>query len=663
MTSNERSKKPNNVQSGSKTNSENLITPKNLWIWIGLAVIFLTAFLIYFKALKFDILFCWDDEKYILENIDIRNLQWENIKSFFTKFYVSNYQPVTMLMYAAEYKVMGMSSALFHFNNIVLHLANTFLVYIFIRKISPQNKIVALITAAFFAVHPMHVESVAWISERKDVLYTFFFLISLIYYTNYLLNSKVKLLVFSGVFFLLSCLSKSAAVILPLVFLLLDYYLNRKIAWKIIFEKIPFFLISLIFGLVAIHSQQTALRPESATSFPNHIFIVLDAFVTYISRVFVPVNLSAIYPYPNLNGGSLPLSYFLSALFIVPILYGVWYSRKGGKDTIFGFGFFIITIILVIQIVSVGNATMADRYTYVPYIGLFFIVGKFYEFVSRNKNLVYKKFLLATLVFGFVVLAGISSARVPAWENDLTLYGNVLNQYPDCAAAYNNRGSYYLINSKAAVDSTRREEDLKKAIKDFDRVIEIDKNFPEIYTNKANSEYLAKNYSTAVIYFNKAIAENPKDIDVYYTRGISNYMIKNYDAAIYDFSKSIELNPTKVSAYYNRGLSRFWATDYYNAIKDLSISIKVDPTNNDSYNIRGLACYRIKDYSGAINDFSKTIELNPNASTGYYNRANAKVFLKDYKGALADYDSAIKINPKDPATISNRQIVKSILDK
>ena len=196
--------------------SEN--TP-NKWLWFALAIVFLSTFAIYFQALNFDLLFSWDDNVYISNNVALKDLHWANIKQFFTEFYAGNYQPITMLMYAIEYKVVANSPMLYHFNNILLHILNTGLVFILIRKISPKNDIAALVTAAFFAIHPMHVESVAWVAERKDVLYSFFFLISLIFYTNYLQSKKTHLLFFSGAFFVLSCFSKSAAVVLPLVML------------------------------------------------------------------------------------------------------------------------------------------------------------------------------------------------------------------------------------------------------------------------------------------------------------------------------------------------------------------------------------------------------------------------------------------------------------
>ncbi|NTW34475.1 MAG: hypothetical protein HGB12_17950, partial [Bacteroidetes bacterium] len=181
--------------------------------WLALAGVFIITLIIYFKATGFG--YVWDDDLYIIQNSHIKNIKWENIKLFFTEFYAGNYQPITILTYAVEQKLFKDPSVFLHINNIIIHIINTYLVFVLIKKISPKNAVVALITAAFFAVHPMHVESVAWISERKDVLYSLFFLLSLIVYCNYLKTQNIKLLIYAAVFFILSCLSKSAAVVLP----------------------------------------------------------------------------------------------------------------------------------------------------------------------------------------------------------------------------------------------------------------------------------------------------------------------------------------------------------------------------------------------------------------------------------------------------------------
>jgi len=603
---------------------------QNKWVWFAFAVVLLTTFAIYFKAIKFEFLI-WDDNMYINLNERIKALNWENVKLIFTEFYFGNYHPITTLNYAMEYKLVGDAPALYHFTNILMHIINSLLVFILIRKISPKNFYVALITTAFFAVHPMHVESVAWVSERKDVLYTFFFLLSLIIYTNYLKSKKLIQLILTGIFFLLSCFSKSAAVILPLVMVLFDYYLNRKFNWKMLVEKIPFFAISFIFGIVAMYSQKAAMPVTALQVIPvlDRIFIVSNSFITYIFKAFIPLHLSALYPYPVELGGTLPIIYYLSILFVGLLLFFVWYSHRWGKDVIFGFVFFIITIILVLQIVPVGNATMADRYTYIPYIGIFFIIGKLFEYLSTRANIHYKNYLLFALAFGFIIFSAVSFARIDKWKNDETLFSDVIEKYPQNPLAYNNRGCYYLkIAQNDSLSSAKKEMYFKKSFEDFDNLIKIDKNYSSIYHNRGLASYFLKDYTNAIKDFDTEIQKDPKNDEVYFDRG--NAKKDNLDnvGAIKDFDKVIELNPKAENAYFNRG----------NVKKEMN------------------------DFTGAIKDYDKAIEINPKLLKAYNNRSIMKCMLKDYKGTIVDYDKMIELNPKDTATIKNRNIIKSLLE-
>ena len=550
-------------KSGNKKNKKGQL-PKNIpvetinktninkWAWVALAIVVVTTFAIYFKAIRFDILLSWDDNIYIRNNSHIKDLHWANIKLFFSNFYVDNYQPLSMLFYAFDYKIGAGNASILHLSNILLHLANTCLVYVLVRKLTAGSTVVALITAGFFGIHPMHVESVAWVAERKDVLYSFFFLLSLIVYSNYLKTLKPKLLIISGFLFLLSCLSKSAAVVLPLVMLLFDYYTNRKLSWKMMIEKVPFFAISLVFGIVATYSQKHSIQILAPNmSFVEHVSVVSYSFISYLFKAIVPLNLSAIYTYPTELGSMLPIKYYISVLLVGFVLILVWFSRKWGKDVIFGFLFFIITIILVLQFVPVGVASMADRYTYIPYIGLFFMIGKLYERWSLNENVAanYKKYSFIVLVLGFVALSTIAYNRVKIWENDELLFSDVINKYPNCAFPYNGRGTYYLnhyANGLYAHDKPQRELYLRKASSDFEYSLTF-KLTPDvkvdIYYNLGVAKGNLGDYVSAIQNFDEAIKIDSNYASAYMNRGGAKYMLKDLKAAYADCKKAIEINP------------------------------------------------------------------------------------------------------------------------
>jgi len=626
------------------------------WVWFALAVVVITTFAIYFNAIRFNILYSWDDNVYIRENNDILSLHWANIKLFFTKFYAGNYHPLTILTYALEYNIGSGKPSILHFNNILLHIVNTCLVFVLIRKISPKNAIVALITAAFFAVHPVHVESVAWVSERKDVLYSFFFLLSLIMYMDYLKLHKAKHMFYSAVFFLLSCLSKSAAVILPLVMVLLDYYTDRKFTWKMMLEKVPFFLISLIFGLLAIYSQKSVGVIQNWApnmSAVEHLSVVCFSFISYLFKALIPVGLSAIYPYPLELGSTLPLMYYISILLVGLLFYLVWYSRKWGKDVIFGFLFFVITIILVLQILSVGAATMADRYTYIPYIGVFFMVGKLYENISVSLNNTirkYNNYLLTVLVIGFVTFTAISNDRVDVWTNEDTLFSDVINKYPYSSKAYFMRGGFYIMHDAYEVyanNPKEKEKFLRMAIEDFENTVKY-----------------------APVPIEKAKA--------YYNLGFAKYDLTDLKGAADDCSKSIDIDSTyskplicRGNCYRNYYANTLYANDAIlkenylkKAITDYEKALKYETVIKDkavAYCNIGACKGDLGDREGAIKDFDDAVKNDNNYAIAYYNRGNQYYLLRDYQNALEDYNKAIELNPRDNNAIKNRDIVKSIL--
>ncbi|HOY30623.1 MAG TPA: tetratricopeptide repeat protein [Bacteroidales bacterium] len=606
------------------------------WAWAALGIVLLTTLVIYVRAIGFDFLQNWDDQAYIRENEHIKNLNPDSIKLFFTEFYVQNYQPFTMLTYAIDYKIGGGDASLFHFNNILLHLLNTILVFLLIKKIIPQNDRVAIITAAFFAVHPMHIESVAWVAERKDVLYSFFFILALLMYTTYLKSQKIKHLSVAFLFFVLSCLSKSAAVILPLVMLLFDYYLKREFKIKIILEKLPFFAVSLVFGIIAMYSQKGAIQylaPEM--TFMEHISVFSFSFLSYIIKAFVPVNLSAIYPYPAELGGMLPLWYYLSIPCIILLLLFVWYSLRWGKDIVFGFLFFLITIILVLQFIPVGAASMADRYTYIPYIGIFFLTGKLFEYVSygtHKKINKAKNYFIAALALAFILFSVISFGRVKKWENDEILFSDVKKKYPGAALPYFITGDYYLAYYRAyADDKNKRDAYLKKAYQEYANALKRS-------VKKTDKIKAYKNMGSAV-----------------YNMGIFPHAISIYDSVI-------ALDENNADAYSGRGNAKRELKKYDAALTDLNHALTLDPDNALIYSNRGITKYNMNDFQGAFEDFDQAIKRNSNYAKAYNDRGSARFMLKDYDGALKDYSKAVELNPKYAEAINNRNMVLTLME-
>jgi protein O-mannosyl-transferase len=650
-------KKPNNkttsILNANQDTSKNTSKNKQM-LFLLVAVLFIT-FIIYSKVIYFNLLSSWDDAGYISNNYDIQYFGWENLKNLFSTFYGSNYQPLTMLLYAIESKIIIGSVSMYHLTNIFLHLINSFLVFRLIKKLSPQNGIVALITAVFFAIHPMHVESVAWVSEQKDLLYSFFFLLALIKYAEYTKElAKKKYLICGFVFFILSCLSKSAAVIMPLALLLIDYYQSRKITIILFVEKIPFFLISLLFGIIAIYSQKGAIQEMAPVmNWIEHISVVSHSFINYIFKALIPVQLSAIYPYPaEIGKSSLPLFYYFSLILFLALWAFVWYSKRWGKDIIFGFLFFTITILLVLQLLPVGGAAMADRYTYIPYIGIFFIIGKLVEHLSTSHHFkkikTYSLFFLVVLFSAFVFQTNL---RTEFWKNDEILFSDVIDKFPECKMAYLNRGVY-----------RQSIENYQAAIDDYNKAIEIYPKYDMAYNNRGFLKKELKDFSESILDYNIAVKLNPKNSLVYYNRGLSKQLLNDIQGAIDDYSRAIEIEPKYFCAFTDRGISKCMKKDLAGAMIDYNTAINFQPHYYPAYTNRGIAKCTLGNFIEGITDFDKSIEINHKNADAFNNRAIANYNLKNYQKAMDDWDMAIQINPDFTQAIQNRNYVKSLLE-
>ncbi len=522
----------------------------------------------------------WDDTGYLRDNLAIHRLGWVQLKNIFTTFYSGNYHPLTTLSFALEYAVSGFRSAtLYHFDNLLLHLVNVLLVYRFVRLISPE-RYVAAIVALWFGIHPMHVESVAWISERKDLLYTAFFMAGLICYGYYLRvsagtpgkkgempASRRRYYLLSMFFLLLSLLSKSAAVIFPLVMLLMDFLEKRKFSVRQISEKIPFFVLALVFGIVAILSQGSAIHRglDLDLGTVNRFFTVNYAIFRYISMMFFPAGLSAYHPYPGAGQGSEGTLIYLSVLFNLAIVTAAAWSLKYSRKYFAGFLFFLVNLILVLQILPVGGAFMAERYTYVPYIGLFFIVATRFTGVlakpgisSSLKTLLYAVFILFCVFFSMT-----SWQRIGVWKDSFTLFDNVVLRYPG------NHLAWYLRAS------ARENSDVTGKIADYSKSVALKSANPDAYNNLGNIYSAAGKYPEALENYNMALKYDTTLAEALNNRGAVKAIGGDLPGALLDINRALAVKPAYKDAYRNRGLVRLRMNKLSAARDDWKIAVEL----------------------------------------------------------------------------------------
>jgi protein O-mannosyl-transferase len=609
-----------------KTKTKNQVPPSETskkkrqprWILIGLIILITAA--AYSNSLTNGFV-NWDDDLYVYSNQDIRHLDGAALKEFFTGYFVKMYAPVTMISYALDYRIGELNATTYHCTNLVIHLLNVALVFWLLYLLTGQPAI-AVISALFFGIHPLHVESVAWISERKDLLYSFFYLgglITHIFYCNK--RSQRKYYFITILLFLLSLLSKSTAVTFPFVLLLIDFYREKKLTFKNHLDKIPFFAMALGFGILSLISQNVIGKNQDyikGYTILDRIFLGTYSFAFYLIKSVFPSGLSALHPMPMKPAGVLPLEYYLSAFAFIGflgLLVVVVRSKANEvlkKDVLFGSLFFLFTIMLILFI-PVGEAVVAERYTYLPYIGIFMIVGRLYLYFKQKRSsfprLVH--WCTVVLVIAAVLFVRITYGRNRVWKDTVSLFSDVIAKNPDAGLAYNNRGNIRI-----------QEKDYKGAMKDFNKAIEL------------------------------------KYEDAYNNRGILRNRLGDYKSAIEDFNRAaLHIKFDKAKVYYNRGIAKLNLQDYKGAEEDFGTALKLDPRYSSAYSNRGLVRYeRLSDFTGAIRDFDLAISLDPKDPYAYYNRGNAKLRSGKFAEALPDYDRVLQLEPKFAAAFFNKGV-------
>jgi Tfp pilus assembly protein PilF len=562
------------------------------YYYLGLGIILLVSCLAYLPVLHNEFLI-WDDIPYIRDNPLIYSF---NLGEIFTKNVMGNYHPLTILALATEYHLFGLSETGFHAVNLLIHLFNVALVSYAIWLLAGRME-VALIAALLFGVHPLHVESVAWAAELKDLLYTFFFLGSYIFYLRFVKAQENKFYLISILLFTASLLSKGMAASLPVVLVLTDFLRGRKPDLKMWMEKIPFFVLSIVFGLVSIAAQKAPDIVQDITffTFPQRLVFACYSFITYLLRFLAPVQLSAYYPYPSKVNGGIPFSYYIYVIAFLALVASVIYSLRVTKKLVFGLGFFAITVFLVLQLLPVGDAIMADRYSYVPTIGLCYLAGEGL-FSLWDKN--YKTWV-AILIIGLTgFFVTLTYLRSQVWKNDFSLWDDTIHKYQTIPLAYYNRGLAY---------SNRNENE--KAVLDYTKAIELKPTYKEAYVNRANIFRSQNRNEEALSDYNKALDIKPNFSIALFNRGILFMNQNRNEEAIGEFTRAIEINPGYFKAYCNRGVLYVNEKKYNEAIQDYNTAIELNPDYMEAYYNRGIAHYYMGDKDQCCRDLQSAADL------------------------------------------------------
>lgn len=589
--------------------------PSNRLIWIALSL----TLLAYLPVLKGEFL-NWDDNQYVYENGLIQS--FKNLPQLLLEPLQGNYHPLTMISLALNYAISGYEPWSYHLVNLLLHLLNTFLVYRICLKLMREKPDIAFVCALLFGVHPMHVESVAWVAERKDVLYSFFFLLSLQSYLRYLESPNRSSYMQCLLWFVFSLLSKPAAVVLPLVLLAVDYLKRQPFSLKSLTEKIPFFLLSLIMGLLTYKAQSEVGSTETIPEFSaiNRILFACYSFMMYGIKFFVPYPQSPFYPFPSASG-SLPSLYYLAPLFVAATAAGCLYSLRKTRVIAFGVLFYLINILLIMQFMVVGRAIIAERYTYMPYFGLALLSAWLLAQASEK----YRWNLRHIIWVPGIIMVVLTYRYAKVWQTSETLWEHAIETTPG-SRAFHNRAALY-----------RKSGEFDKAIALYSEALKYDDDVirDAIFTNRGNIYFDKKEYDQAIRDYNEALQVDPRDAQAFENRGAANLMMKQYDAALQDFNTTLSIDPKRLSVYAKLGVLYMSKNKLEDAAIVYEKYVTGFPEDSEALNDLGYCHMQLKSFDKALSFFNRAITLNDKA-TYFINRSFTYSAMGNLEAARSD---------------------------
>jgi Tfp pilus assembly protein PilF len=710
------------------------------------------AFIAYLASLRNEFI-VWDDDRYIFENSHIHALNPAFFRWAFFHFFAGNWHPLTWISHALDYAVWGLNPLGHHLTNVILHAVNTFVVVLLAARLlevgasassvpplnlpsSPRNPtrpllslrggeggvisrggrgsydsaadrggfsdkgvlIAAATTGLLFGLHPLHVESVAWVSERKDLLCALFFLLSVMMYVRYagsqesedsagdkgnppssplklrgekrgVINSgggeggvisrggrgsydphKRKWYVFSLLFFVLALMSKPMAVSLPLVLLVLDWYPFERVSSLRTFraalvEKLPFMVLSLASAVLTVLAQKSgaAIQSMEFAPLPTRVLVGFRSLIAYLWKMVWPMNLVPFYPYPK-DASLLSIEYLSSIVLVLGITAACIIVARKRKLWLSAWGYYVITLLPVLGIVQVGTQSMADRYTYLPSLGPFLLAGIMAAWVwprlerFGRKGLAARAFALAVSVCVVVSLSYMTFRQTGIWRDSIVLWSYVIEKEPERAPfAYYNRGM--------AFGKMGRPD---QAIADFDRAIALNPSYYEAYNNRGLAFEKMGRPDMAIKDLEMSImAVHSSSPEAYDNLGKLYRKTGQLDKAIRQYDKAIALNPSYYEAYYDRAIvfEKTGRTD--KAVEDYNKAISLNPSYYAAYNNLGVLFGNAAAYDRAIEYFTKAIALDPGKAGAYLNRGVLYQRKGERGAAVADFQKACGLGNRD----------------
>ncbi|MBW2602832.1 MAG: tetratricopeptide repeat protein [Deltaproteobacteria bacterium] len=626
------------------------IPDRHLKVMISLLLI-LAIIIAYGQVKSFDFV-GYDDQEYVTENSHVqKGITVDGIIWTFTTFHAANWHPLTWLSHMLDCELYGLNPMGHHWTNLILHMANTILLFLVLKQMTGAVWRSAFV-AALFALHPLHVESVAWVSERKDVLSTFFGLLTMGAYYRYTKAPDVKKYLWVIIFLSLGLMAKPMLVTFPFVLLLLDFWpLNRfqykndyflqscritcygsNRIYRLILEKIPLFIPVVISSCLTFLAQKSGgtVKALEALSLKTRIANAFVSYVSYVLKMFWPSKLAVFYPHP---GDSLPAWQIIGAALLIACacFFAIRMARKYPYVGI-GLYWYLGTLVPVIGLLQVGEQAMADRYTYIPLIGFFIIVAWGVSDLSMRWR--YRKiFLGIPTAIILSAMAVCTSYQLTYWKNGITLFEHAIEVTENNYKVQNNLGTAF------------GQIDIDKAVYHYKEALKIKPDYVTALYNLGTALLKKKNYDEAVVYFKKVLKINPQKTDARMNLANVLFIQGKYDEVFSHYNKIIKTDSKNTDARMDLANIFFLQAKPEKAISHYREILKTDSENaNAHYNLAYMLSAQ-KNTDQAEYHYKETLRINPNHEKAHYNLANIELKQGKLKEAFTHFAEAIKIKP------------------
>ncbi|MBW8039918.1 MAG: tetratricopeptide repeat protein [Planctomycetes bacterium] len=600
----------------------------------------------------------YDDDKYVTENPHVkRGLTYESVIWAFTKPHFHMWHPLTSLTHLLDYHLFGLNPTWHHLTSLLFHLASTLLLFGILKRITGSIWPSAFVAAAF-ALHPLNVESVAWVAERKNVLSTFFWMLTIAAYIRYAKCPGVGRYLLVVVVFALATLTKPMVVTLPFALLLLDYWplgrlqlkrLNKEqdssltesaqvarkgvSVWRLLVEKIPLFVLVGALSAVTFIAQQKGGVMSGWHNVPlkYRVANALVSYVTYISKMIWPGRLAVFYPHP-LN--KLPVwQVVASAFLLLAITVAVIWLARSRKYLPVGWLWYLGTLVPVIGLVQVGSQAMADRYTYLPFIGLFIMIAWGLRELSANWR--YRRIALGASALAVLLALSICTRlQLRHWRNNKALFEHAISV----------TGDNFVMNNNYA-NILKEIGQVEKAIDHFYKALRIRPNSPEIYNNLGNAFRRLDRFDDAIECYNNALKLQPGFPQAHYNLAVVLSRQGKSDEAVAEYCLALKFRPDDVETLSNLGLVLAQKGHFQEAVEYYKKAIELEPDNIIAHGRFGLTLAALNRPDEAIEQFKIVLEASPDDIEMHCNMG----ILLDRQGktdkAVEAFRRALQIDP------------------